>query len=121
MKNLLITLLLAAPILFSSCDILLSAISYSMEQAANRPDLNYAWETTYSGVRVSGTLRNDGANTVSNTSIKVNITAENGETDYGWIEIDETLSSGSCTSFCETVYTNTDNISDVHCRVSSYH
>ncbi len=95
-------------------------IALSHEQSVNKPDVNHRWENTYGGVRVSGTLNNDGVNTVKNTFVRVNVTSENGETDYDWVEVSENIPTGGCVRFCETVFTHLHNISDVYCKVSTY-
>lgn len=99
---------------------MLDVIAFSLEQSDNKPNVDYRWESTCRGVRISGTLNNEGMNTVTRTSIKVHITSENGETDYDWVEVSENIPTGGCVRFCETVYTRLHNISDVYCKVSTY-
>ena len=120
MKKIFLVLLVSLPFLFSSCKVVLDVIAFSLERSANKPNVDYRWERTCGGVRISGTLTNEGMNTVTRTSIKVHITSENDETDYDWIEVSENIPTGSCVRFCETVYTRLDNISDVYCTVGTY-
>ncbi|MFT7101286.1 MAG: hypothetical protein ACJA19_001798 [Bacteroidia bacterium] len=120
MKKLFIVLLLFLPILFSSCDILFDVISYSLEQNANKPDVNYNWELVYGGVSVSGTIGNSSPVKVKSTEIEVSMTAVSGETDYEWVKISTAIPSNGCVRFCETVYTNLDDVSDVLVKVHTY-
>ena len=120
MKKSLLVFALVIPFYLSSCSFVLDVLSASLEYSVGKPDLYFDWDSVYGGVRVSGSLTNDSEQVINETSIKVYFENENGDSDYDWIEIDERIETGSCVRFCETVYTNLDNVTDVRCEVSSY-